>query len=152
MRHGEAAPGDDDAQRPLTDAGRRAVSAVARSAGRAGVKIDAIRHSGLVRASESATILAGQFGITAEAAPGLLPDDEVRPVIDWLAGHDDSGALALVGHVPFLNRLAAALTGASEQLPPARFAPASMMKLVPRASGDSLVVEWLITSDLAGEE
>ncbi|MBI2469300.1 MAG: histidine phosphatase family protein [Candidatus Rokubacteria bacterium] len=63
VRHGSArpaAPGAADAERPLDDRGREEVTRVARHAAALGLRVAEIRHSGFVRARESAEILAAQ--------------------------------------------------------------------------------------------
>jgi phosphohistidine phosphatase len=110
VRHGKAEQGGDDAKRRLTDKGRESVGRVARRLARAGVQIDRIEHSGLVRAAETAEILAEALGGRVVQSDGLLPDDDVASMAKRLEdGPIDSRML--VGHNPFMERLAAYLLG-----------------------------------------
>src|SRR4051794_19935827 len=86
MRHGEAAEGDDDAARPLTLAGLAAVRDVARQAASRGVQLDRVFHSGLLRAEQTAQLLAEELKLPSAIEPhdGLLPDDDPEPTARWL--------------------------------------------------------------------
>ena len=59
VRHGAAAAGPDDRARPLTPEGRREIEVTAGALAARGVEVAEIRHSGLVRARETAEILSG---------------------------------------------------------------------------------------------
>ena len=84
--------------------------------GQRGVAVDRIRHSGKLRAEQTATIFAEKLrprqGVSVQSVLG--PNDDVRPMAKTLA--TESGSLMLVGHLPFLSRLAGfLLTGEGER-------------------------------------
>ena len=114
VRHGTAASGSDDRARPLTPEGRAQVEATARVLVVHGVEVAEIRHSGLVRARETAEILGRALAPArgVRAATGLAPEDDphVAAAELELAGEP----LMLVGHLPHLARLTAALVGGAE--------------------------------------
>ena len=56
MRHGQATPAEQDADRPLSPAGRAAIERVAWRAGAAKLRPDMIYHSDLLRAEQTAEI------------------------------------------------------------------------------------------------
>ena len=113
LRHGEAKPKDEDPERGLTDAGRSDVTRMAVWAAATGIQIDEIRHSGKLRAQQTAEIFAEHLGIQAVAAPGLAPKDDVTVIAGAI--EQEQGVVMLAGHLPFLERLAALLiTGNSE--------------------------------------
>jgi phosphohistidine phosphatase len=109
IRHGDARNETDDPERPLSERGRREIAQTAHWAIRHGRDIVEIRHSGKLRARQSAEILAHHLrparGVVALA--GLEPHDDVWPVAAELAAA--SGTLMIVGHLPFLGRLAGLL-------------------------------------------
>jgi phosphohistidine phosphatase len=114
VRHGEAKAKEVDPQRGLTEAGRREAKAVARTVARAAPDIRHIWHSGKRRAAETAAIFAEALagGGSAPAIhehAGLNPDDPVTPVAEELASLDED--VALIGHLPFLDRLTALMVG-----------------------------------------
>lgn len=115
MQHGLSMSKEEDPDRPLTDEGRAEVERVASLVGRAGITLDAVRHSGKTRARQTAEILGARLG-PAEVigTDGLAPVDDPRIAADRLV--DPDGATALVGHLPHLSRLATLLlTGAADR-------------------------------------
>jgi phosphohistidine phosphatase len=109
VRHGQARPAAEDPERGLSDLGREQMEAAAQWVAQAGARVKEIRHSGKKRAAETAEIFAHH--VHPERGPvavsGLLPDDDVMRLREDL--EHETGALALVGHLPFLPRLASAL-------------------------------------------
>jgi phosphohistidine phosphatase len=108
VRHGKAEEGPVDAERRLTDKGEKAIQQVAERLAAAGVRLDRVEHSGLARARETAELLQDHLGGELAAVRDLGPMDDVEPVADRLdeAGQDE---VMLVGHLPFMERLAAYL-------------------------------------------
>lgn len=148
MQHGEAVPADEDPDRPLTDQGRVSVGLVSGHAAACGVRIDRVLHSGKLRAEQTAGILAAALGSApAERRRGLAPNDEVEPMAAWLAGLGESGAVAIVGHLPFLDRLASLLVSGDPGAHVVAFRNGGLVKLVPSLGGYS--VAWVITPDVA---
>jgi phosphohistidine phosphatase len=141
VRHGTAAAGPDDRTRPLTPAGRVEVLTTARALAARGVSVAEIRHSGLARARETAEILGGTLGPPqgVHATTGLAPEDDPDIAVAEL----DLAAepLMLVGHLPHLARLAAALVGSAtvERL---TFAPATAVGL--RRQPDGWELELIV--------
>jgi phosphohistidine phosphatase len=111
VRHGSAAPGPDDRARPLTPAGRGEVEGTARALKAHGVRVVEIRHSGLLRARETAEILGARLAPSRgiHAMTGLLPEDDPDVAAAELAL--ETAPVMLVGHLPHLARLAAVLAG-----------------------------------------
>jgi phosphohistidine phosphatase len=134
VRHGTATAGPDDRVRPLTPAGRAEVLATARTLAARGVAVTEIRHSGLVRARETAEILGESLappqGINA--AMGLAPEDD--PDVAAAELELTAEPVMLVGHLPHLARLTAALVkgAAVERI---AFAPATAVGLRRRPDG-----------------
>lgn len=108
VRHGEAKPKNEDPERGLTDAGHVNVSRMANWVAASGIRVDEIHHSGKLRAQQTAEIFAGALDAHVHAAPGLAPNDDVASIAAAIASEE--GAIMLVGHLPFLERLAALLT------------------------------------------
>lgn len=108
VRHGEATSKDEDPERPLTSTGRSEVASVADWAASIGIRIDEIRHSGKFRAQQTAEIFAERLAAAPpQVASGLAPNDDVVPIGEAL--QHGRGNVMLVGHLPFLSRLAALL-------------------------------------------
>jgi phosphohistidine phosphatase len=114
MQHGEAMAEAEDPARPLTDAGRAAVEQVAARAQAAGVSVVQCVHSGKLRAEQTAQVLTTAVGGDVQVRDGLAPNDPVAPVAEWLRGSTQAQSIALVGHMPFLDRLASLLIADDE--------------------------------------
>ena len=112
VRHAEAALGEPDDLRPLTEAGRDQARRIGRQFADDGVQPDAVLSSPLLRARETAAEIAKAVGVDVEAderlAPGAEPDD-VRAAA---AGHGET--VVVVGHQPDCARTVAALSGGPE--------------------------------------
>ena len=111
VQHGESQPEEIDPERRLTENGARAVQRVAdflRTSG--GLHVDAIWHSGKARAQQTAELLgpatrAGEGALMQH--DGLAPKDAVEPIKREL--EQGNSNVMIVGHLPFLGRLAALL-------------------------------------------
>jgi len=114
VRHGKAAAGPSDAERPLTADGADEMRRVARRLAKLGVAFDATLASPLVRARQTAEVLAeaGLAGVVEECA-ALAPGGSLTDALDRIAHHRARGAerVALVGHEPTLSEWAAQLAG-----------------------------------------
>jgi phosphohistidine phosphatase len=110
-RHGEALPDGPDPQRPLSEKGRADVEKVAARLYHDDVHVGRVLHSGLLRARETAELLASRIapGSRLEVLPGLGATDPPEPVA--AAARDFPDDTLVVGHQPFLGKLASCLTG-----------------------------------------
>jgi phosphohistidine phosphatase len=150
MQHGEAMTETDDPARPLTGAGRAAVERVAARARAAGVRVDRCLHSGKLRAEQTALVLAGAVVIETrvEARDGLAPNDPVAPVAQWLRESAEDSSIALVGHLPFLDRLASLLISEDENAHVIQFQMGGLVKLVPKQQGAGFAVAWALPPEI----
>jgi len=117
IRHGLAEErGDawpDDTKRPLTEEGMARLRKEARGLARLGVTLDVVLTSPLVRARQTAEIVAAGFDPRPHVATidSLAPGAPYAAVIADLEKHLRKGRIALVGHEPALGELAARLIG-----------------------------------------
>jgi phosphohistidine phosphatase len=94
--------GRSDESRPLTAKGRRELKAAVKALKRAGVRIDRLYHSPLLRAVQTADVLAKILDGESEVLPALAePPGEA--LLRRVAGRRP----ALVGHEPWLSTLLA---------------------------------------------
>ena len=147
VQHGEAKPETEDPLRPLTDCGREGVQRVARHAAPLKLPVSEIRHSGKLRARQTAEILAA----------ALAPGRDVRQM-DGLAPGDDPGKaravvesavepLMLVGHLPHLSRLASMLLLGDPERHIIQFRNGGIICLVKGEGG--WLLQWALTPELA---
>jgi phosphohistidine phosphatase len=122
IRHGLAEErGDawpDDNKRPLTDEGISRMRKAARGLARLGVTVDVVLSSPLVRARQTAEIVAAGL----DPRPALVNIDSLAPDGSWAAivadleKHGRKTRIALVGHEPAVGELAARLIGSRHPL------------------------------------
>jgi phosphohistidine phosphatase len=122
VRHGIAVdPSEkgplDDAARPLTAKGRRRFRRLARAFARLGEPPDFIFTSALVRAVQTAEILAGalkanEVGVLDELRPEISVD---RLLAEVARRVKDDQSVALVGHDPQMTQLVIALADLSKE-------------------------------------
>ena len=97
--------GRGDGQRPLTP---RGIQRMERGAlGLRGLvgKIDVLATSPLVRAAQTAEIVAAALGGPTPVPLRSLAGGSQQEILDWLREQDNSGVIAIVGHEPDLGEL-----------------------------------------------
>lgn len=150
VQHGEAMSEAENPERPLTVRGRETVQRVSAVAARLRLRPAEVRHSGKRRAAETAEILAAALGASDRvvAMSGMAPNDDVRPVAAALDTAPQP--LILVGHLPFLSRLASLLLVGDPERTLVRFRMGAMVCLTREAvpTGGWLVA-WMLTPELA---
>jgi phosphohistidine phosphatase len=101
LRHAEAAEGEPDDARPLTEKGIRHAQAAGRALAQMGVKLDACLSSPKLRALQTAELACELLGVPVSVEPRLAggpfdPEELVAGIPDaMLVGHDPSMSLAL---------------------------------------------------------
>jgi phosphohistidine phosphatase len=107
--------GKRDADRRLTDAGRKDMRKAAKGLHEIAPAIDVLATSPLARARETAEIVAQVFGVRATIELTLLaPEGDHEALIAWLTEHSADATVAIVGHEPHLSALASLLIGAGD--------------------------------------
>jgi phosphohistidine phosphatase len=107
VRHAEAAPGDPDELRRLTRAGRAAARALGDRL--AEQRPDAVLTSPLLRARETADLIAKACGQDAEPDERLAPGTTEEDVREAIAGRGET--VVAVFHQPDCSEVVLALTG-----------------------------------------
>lgn len=114
LRHGEAADGSPDAERPLTDKGERQSRAAGKALKKLGVEIDACLTSPKVRAADTAKLACKE--LAGDVDPQLEPKLAGGPFeADTLAAGLGEHVL-LVGHDPDFSMAVHTLTGAQVRM------------------------------------
>jgi phosphohistidine phosphatase len=119
LRHGIAAEPQDwqgsDFERPLTESGRKRMAREAEVIGTLELDLDLIVSSPLVRARETASIVAKALKL----ADKLIEDERLGPAFDLarlqsiLRDHPKARSILLVGHEPGMSQTVGRLTGGS---------------------------------------
>jgi phosphohistidine phosphatase len=112
IRHGLAADAEagsgskaqDDALRELTKDGRRKMRKAARGLSQIVPSVDLVASSPLVRAFQTADIVASAFGgVRVVQIAALAPRKPPAQLLDWINAHPAQSTIALVGHEPHLS-------------------------------------------------
>lgn len=146
VQHGLARDESEDVKRPLSDQGREDVT---RTAGFLSLfekpRPARVVHSGKLRAEQTAEMFAEAWGgLQVEAGSDLNPNDD--PAI-WSAQLMDSDEdIMLVGHLPFMQRLAGLLVCGDAQAMPVTFRNAGVVCLERGESGWTML--WQINPTL----
>jgi phosphohistidine phosphatase len=149
MRHGDAVDlGDQgaetDEERMLSRRGREQTRQVARGLRVLGCRPQAVFTSPLVRARQTAEIVAQVLGLqrAVKAADVLMPGTPVAEVRRWLGRLRDDSVM-LVGHMPDLGVLAGSLVSRSGDVAIA-FKKSGICRIeIPRAGRAQGTLEWL---------
>jgi phosphohistidine phosphatase len=101
-----AVTGQPDAQRPLTDEGRKKMKAAVRGLKDIVPKLDVLATSPLLRAAQTAEIVSQAYGrLETRRVDELSPERRPDELLGWLRSHQLGDTVAIVGHEPHLGFL-----------------------------------------------
>jgi phosphohistidine phosphatase len=112
MRHGDAAEGSPDAERPLTEKGEQQARAAGRALAKLGVRPSACLTSPKLRAAETARLACEQLGVEPQHEPKLAGGPFDPEALAAGLGDD----VLLVGHDPDFSMAIHTLTGAQVRM------------------------------------
>jgi phosphohistidine phosphatase len=151
IRHGPAgdraeweAEGRDDRLRPLTVQGKKEMRRVAEGLATLASQIDLLATSPLVRAVQTAEIVASQFDCDPVTVEALAPGNDPDEVLKWLRGQRGD-ILAVVGHEPDLSTLACyLLTGNRSSFLTLKKSGSCLLDLGDAPGPGKARLEWLL--------
>ncbi|MFZ0486933.1 MAG: phosphohistidine phosphatase SixA [Arenicellales bacterium] len=147
-QHGDALARDVDPDRPLSKRGTADVCNVAGSLG-GRIVIDAIIHSGRTRARQTAELLHERLApdVDIREQAGLGPKDPVEDFAAVIASSTDN--LMMVGHMPFVGRLASHLLchAGDPDRNIVAFQPGTVVALERQDDGNWMLA-WMVTPAL----
>lgn len=115
LRHGVAADAERwegaDADRPLTREGKEKMAREAKTVAALALDLEAIVTSPLLRAKQTAEIVAAALSMTVEEDARLGIGFDRRALGEILVERDDGGAIMLVGHEPGMSLTIASAIG-----------------------------------------
>jgi phosphohistidine phosphatase len=118
VRHAEAAPGNPDELRPLTEEGKQAARALGMRLRSIGARPSVVLSSPLRRSWETAAALAIALNVDTEQEERLRPGCTVDDLREILKDKGDSAVV--VAHQPDCGKIVADVTGGPEpDFPPA---------------------------------
>src|SRR5262249_9389695 len=130
VQHGAAKSESEDPLRRLTAEGARTVEHMAEYLASQNLRVDRIEHSDKARARQTAEIMAAHLRLehSIQEVRGLAPNDDVGPMRTRL--QNESKALMLVGHLPYLGRLLSQLLGLPQERTVVNFQMGGVVHLV----------------------
>ncbi len=148
VQHGEAKPESEDPERPLTQRGKEEVKRVSHVAQRLNISPSLVFHSGKTRARQTAELVAEGLKISGpsiQAAEGLNPNDDVRPWAEKISRETQD--LMIVGHLPFLEKLASFLVSGNEDARLVLFRYGAIVCLEQKEDR-KWAVRWILTPEM----
>ena len=147
VQHAKAAAKEADPERSLTAEGQRDVQKVTAFIKPLSLFVDCLWHSGKRRAAQTAEILSeairAREGTTVR--DGLGPMDDVTAIRDELVSTERD--IMIVGHLPFLSKLASLLLTGLESANVVVFKNAGIVCLS-RSEETTWRIEWVVTPEL----
>ena len=146
VQHAKAASKEVNPERPLTEEGLRDIKKVAEFVKPLNLCVDYLWHSGKKRAVQTAEVLAEVIEVNKALTgrDGLAPNDEVSvPANEFVSASDD---FMIVGHLPFLSKLASLLLTGSESANTVTFKQGGIVCL--SHTDEKWQIEWMVTPEL----
>ncbi len=142
-----AESGQSDDMRPLTRAGMKEMKRVAKGLRREVDTIDVLATSPLLRATQTADIVAREYGMdVAEPTRSLIPEAEPDAVEEFCGSLGDVDVVAVVGHEPHLTGLVTWLmSGRRDGRVELKKGGACMLEFESGVRRDSGTLLWLAT-------
>lgn len=142
-----ARTGASDDLRPLTDEGWKEMKRAALGLHRVLESIDVMGASPLLRARQTAEIVAREFDISEIAeVEALRPGVPHSDLLAWLNEAGAAGTIAVVGHSPHLNELVAWLvTGSTDSSIGLKKGAAVMLELSAAPEPGNATLLWALT-------
>lgn len=147
VRHGEAKPESEDPERGLTDDGMKNARRMGEFLSFMGTELDTVIHSTKKRARETARAITGSLRPKKEIREenGLSPNDDPAAWAARVNTMDED--TAIVGHLPFLDRLLGLLVLGDSGRRIIDFKAAGTVCLKPAGNGKWLIA-WVITPEV----
>ncbi|MCP4464066.1 MAG: phosphohistidine phosphatase SixA [Planctomycetaceae bacterium] len=148
VQHGVSSPENEDPEKGLTGQAEIDVEKMARFVGQMGQQYEAVFHSEKKRARQTAQILGKHLKhvLGVHETDFLGPMDDVDIWLNRILCSD--GDPVLVGHLPFLNKLASRLVAEDENKQIVSFQNGGMVCLEGNSDNENFSVKWAITPDM----
>jgi len=145
MQHGEAKSEAEDPERSLTVKGEEETRKISSSVKKRGIRPSRIYQSGKKRAEQTAGIIARALDLSPKLGQALNPNDDVRPWAERISRETEN--LMLVGHLPFLEKLASFLVCGDEGAKAVLFRYSAILCLEKKESG-RWAVDWVLKPEM----
>jgi phosphohistidine phosphatase len=149
VQHADAVSKDTHPLRPLSPKGLQDADTMATFLRGAEILVDQVVHSGKLRAEETATVLAKTVSPeqTPEAFDGIHPQDSTDHLFNTAL--TAGGDLMVVGHMPFMGRMAARCLTGREDGASVAFEPGAVLCL--ERQDETWTLQWFIKPSMVSE-
>jgi phosphohistidine phosphatase len=145
IQHGLSLPEEKDPKRPLSPEGKEQTQKIAEFLKAAKIKVDCIWHSSKLRAIQTAQVISKSLSCPEiHERNDLNPLDSVSKFPEEIKSLNKS--LIIVGHLPFLEKLAALLLTGSEDYKIVSFKNSGVVCL---EYTDTWKIAWIMIPELA---
>ncbi|GBC61125.1 phosphohistidine phosphatase SixA [Desulfonema ishimotonii] len=143
VQHGKNLPKEADPEKGLSPEGIADVRRIAQVAGGYGVRVSKILHSGKKRAFQTAEIFAEALSPAEGMAgtAGLKPTDDPEAFAEKFRPEDN---VMLVGHLPFMEKMAGFLITGDPGLPVFQFQNGGIVCLDTYPGTEDWVIRWAL--------
>ena len=143
VQHGKSLSKDVDPDQSLSEEGISEVERIANTARRQGICVSRINHSGKKRAQQTADIFASSLNPEngVQERNGLKPLDDVTAIADKINSKDN---IMLVGHLPFMERLASYLITGSTDKTVFKFQNGGILCMDQNTVTSTWVIKWAL--------
>ena len=147
IQHAKAASKEADPRRPLTEDGQWDMQKISDFIEPLDLSVGYLWHSGKTRAQQTAEILDEVVEVTEEmvAHDGLAPNDDVSRLRDEIIS--DQEDVMIVGHLPFMSKLASLLLTGSESSGAVAFRQGGIVCLE-YSDDNKWQLQWMVVPDL----
>ena len=145
VQHGEAKSEAEDPERSLTARGEEETRKISEAAKRLGIRPAKIYQSGKKRAEQTAGFIASALGLPDEMGRGLNPNDDIRPWVERISASAED--LMIVGHLPFLEKLASFLVCGDEGRKAVLFRYSAIVCLEKKEAG-RWAIDWVLKPEM----
>ncbi|UCG59989.1 MAG: phosphohistidine phosphatase SixA [Phycisphaerales bacterium] len=147
VQHAKATSKEVDPRRPLSEQGLAEIQKVAAFVRPLNLHVDRLWHSGKTRAVQTADVLAEVIDLTNApvARDDLGPTDDVTAIKNELSSAAED--IMIVGHLPFLSKLASLLLTGSESAGTVAFRNAGVVA-ISRSEQEQWQTDWIVVPDI----
>jgi phosphohistidine phosphatase len=145
VQHGEAKSEAEDRERSLTNRGEEETRKISSAVKKLSIRPSKIYHSEKKRAEQTAGIIAKVLDLSPQLCPGLNPNDDIRQWVDPITRETDD--VMIVGHLPFLEKLASFLVCSDEGAKTVLFRYSAILCLEKKESG-KWTVDWFLKPEM----
>lgn len=154
VRHGRAEEraafalkSGDDSERPLTEEGLERMRKGVKGLRQVLPQLDVLASSPLLRARQTAAVLADAYGVPVRSVDALAPGQSPARLLPWLKERGRHQVVAVVGHEPDLGLLAGwLLTGGEHSFLPLKKGAVCLLHFPAAVAAGTAELQWVLTS------